>query len=114
MDKIAKYKTIVTALMKEVQSQVPTDINGVEEQFIFDQENGHYLYFGVGWQKNNYIYSSYIHIDVKMNVRVWLQHDGTDWIIADRLVERGIPAHDIVIGFQPPQARPLMAEFAAM
>ena len=49
-----------------------------------------------------------------MNGRVWLQHDGTDWIIADRLVERGIPAHDIVIGFQPPQARPLMAEFAAM
>ena len=114
MDKVAKYKTIVTALMKEVQSQVPTDINGVEEQFIFDQENGHYLYFGVGWQKNNYIYSSYIHIDVKASGRVWLQHDGTDWIIADRLVERGIPAHDIVIGFQPPQARPLMAEFAAM
>ena len=114
MDKVKKYKEIVTSLMKEVQSQVPSEINGVEEQFIFDQDNGHYLYFGVGWQKNNWIYTSYIHIDVKNNGRVWLQHDGTDWIIADRLVERGIPSHDIVIGFQSPQARPLMAGFAVM
>ena len=114
MDKVKKYKEIVTALMKDVQAEVPTEIDGVEEQFIFDQENGHYLYFGVGWQKNNWIYTSYIHIDVKANGRVWLQHDGTDWIIADRLVERGIPSKDIVIGFQPPQARPLMKDFAAM
>lgn len=114
MDKVTKYKEIVTSLMKEVQSQVPAQINGVEEQFIFDQENGHYLYFGVGWQKNNWVYTSYIHIDIKPNGRVWLQHDGTDWIIADMLVERGIPSHDIVIGFQPPQARALMTEFAAM
>ena len=67
-----------------------------------------------GWQKNNCVYTSYIHIDVKANGRVWLQHDGTDWIIADRLVERGISSKDIVIGFQPPQARSLMTEFALM
>ena len=112
MDKIMAYKKIVTDLIKEIQAQVPTQINGVEEQFIFDQENGHFLYFGVGWQKNNWVYSSYIHIDVKQTGRVWIQHDGTDFIIADRLVERGIPSKDIVIGFQPLQARTLMAEFA--
>ena len=114
MDKVKKYKKIVTALMKEIQAQVPKEINGVEEQFIFDQDNGHYLYFGVGWQKNNWIYTSYIHIDVKANAHVWIQHDGTDWIIADRLVERGIPSKDIVIGFQPPKARVLMPEFAVV
>lgn len=112
MDKVKKYKKIVTALMKEIQAQVPKEINGVEEQFIFDQENGHYLYYGVGWQNNNWIYSSYLHIDVKPNGRVWIQHDGTDWIIADRLLDRGIPQKDMVIGFQPPYARELMPEFA--
>jgi hypothetical protein len=113
MDKIEKYKKIVVDMMKEIQSQVPAEINGVEEQFIFDNENGHYLHFGVGWQNNNWVYSSYIHIDIKANGHVWIQHDGTDLIIADRLTERGIPQKDIVIGFQPPHARGYMPEFAA-
>jgi XisI protein len=112
MDKIKKYKQIVTDLMQEIQSHVPKQIRGVEEQFIFDQDNGHFIHFGVGWQNDNWVYASYIHIDVKPTGRVWVQHDGTDLIIADRLVERGIPSKDIVIGFQPPQARSLMTEFA--
>lgn len=40
MDNVKKYKKIVTALMKEVQAQVPSEINGVEEQFIFDRPPG--------------------------------------------------------------------------
>jgi hypothetical protein len=105
MDKIIAYKKIVTDLIKEIQARVPTEINGVEEQFIFDQENGHFLYFGVGWQKNNWVYSSYIHIDVKQTGRVWIQHDGTDRPVADALLEAGVPKEDIVLGFHPEYVR---------
>ena len=44
-------------------------------------------------------------MDVKSDGRVWIQHDGTDLKIADRLVSEGIDKKDIVIGFHPPHAR---------
>ena len=44
--------------------------------------------------------------------RVWLQHDGTDLRIAERLVENGISKSDIVIGFQPPHVREDMLDYA--
>ncbi|MBI1930362.1 XisI protein [Candidatus Poribacteria bacterium] len=37
--------------------------------------------------------------------KVWLQHDSTDAVIAQQLVELGIPQEDIVIGFQPEHRR---------
>ena len=57
-------------------------------------------------------YATFIHIDVRPNGRVWLQHDGTDLRIANQLIERGIPKNDIVIGFQPPYVRDMMQDFA--
>ena len=37
--------------------------------------------------------------------KVWLQHDSTDAEIAKTLVEMGIPANHIVLGFQPEHYR---------
>ena len=87
---------------------------GVENQLITDDEHGHYLYFGVGWENKgkDWFYATFIHIDVRPNGRVWLQHDGTDLRIANQLIERGIPKNDIVIGFQPPYVRDMMQDFA--
>jgi uncharacterized iron-regulated membrane protein len=39
-----------------------------------------------------------IHIDIK-DGKIWLQYNGTETPIAERLVEMGVPAHDIVFGF---------------
>ena len=45
-----------------------------------------------------------IHIDLR-GEKVWLQHDSTDADIANTLVEMGIPAEHIVLGFQPEHYR---------
>ncbi len=115
MDKIEKYKKIVRKIVEEVVAMSPEIEDGIENQLITDDEHGHYLYFGVGWETgtNNWFYATFIHIDVKPNGRVWLQHDGTDLRIANRLTERGIPKSDIVIGFQPPYVRESMEDFAS-
>jgi XisI protein len=39
-----------------------------------------------------------INIDIK-DGKIWLQYNGTETPIAERLVEMGVPAHDIVLGF---------------
>lgn len=115
MDKIEKYKKIVRKIVEEVVAMSPEIEDGIENQLITDDEHGHYLYFGVGWETdtNNWFYATFIHIDVKPNGRVWLQHDGTDLRIANQLIERGIPKNDIVIGFQPPYVRESMEDFAS-
>jgi hypothetical protein len=86
----------------------------VEIQKITDDTNGHYLLYSVGWQGSDWVYGSFVHIDVRDNGRIWLQHDGTDLNIADELVARGIPKSNIVVGFQPPYVRPLMDGFATV
>ena len=113
MDKVIQYKQVVRGLIEYVFSLCPTTSDGVEIQRIVDDADGHYLLYSVGWQGADWVYGSFVHIDVKKNGRVWLQHDGTDLRIADELAERGIPKSDIVIGFQAPHNRLLMEEFAA-
>ncbi|MBS9772038.1 MAG: XisI protein [Trichodesmium erythraeum GBRTRLIN201] len=37
--------------------------------------------------------------------KIWVQHDGTEDAIADQLVEKGVPAEDIVLAYHPPLLR---------
>lgn len=112
MDKVTEYKKIVRQLVEEVVALSPDSEGDIENQLITDDEHGHYLYFGVGWKGKKWFYATFIHIDVKPNGRVWLQHDGTDLRIALLLTEKGIPKSDIVFGYQSPAARELMDGYA--
>jgi len=114
MEKVKQYKQIARRIVEEVAAMSPEIENGIDNQLITDDEHGHYLYFGVGWSGHNtgYIYASFIHIDVKPDAKVWLQHDGTDLRIADRLEKYGIPKSDIVIGFQAPAVRKYLEGYA--
>jgi XisI protein len=112
MDKVKQYKKIVRALVEEIVALSPDEEDGVENQLITDDEHGHYLYFGVGWENNsqNWFYATFVHVDVKPNGQVWLQHDGTDLKVGETLVKRGVMGQDMVIGFQPPFARPPLVQ----
>jgi len=39
--------------------------------------------------------------------KIWLQYNGTEIDIAQKLVDRGVPKTDIVLGFQAPHRRSL-------
>ena len=70
------------------------------------------LYFN-GWHEDyDRTYGCFLHVDVKPDGKVWLQYDGTDLIVAELLLEKGIPKEDIVLGFQAPYKRPHIAGFA--
>lgn len=90
---------------------IPSE-EGIDNQSILDMEGGHFLLFSVGWSGHHWIYSAFVHIDVRPGGKVWLQHDGTDLRIAEELVQRGIPKSDIILGFQPPHARQLIEGYA--
>jgi hypothetical protein len=111
MDKVKTYKKIVQDLIREIDAMIPKT-QGVDNQIIIDNERGHYLLYSVGWEKQEWVYGSYVHLDIKPDGKVWLQHDGTSLKIAEELQRRGVIKNDLVIGFKSPVTRANMEGYA--
>lgn len=112
MDKIGNFKKIARAFLLEIAAIIPSNPVGAETQIITDDEHGHYILFGVGWENDKWFYATFLHIDVKETGRVWIQHNGTSLKVGDMLEERGIPKSEIVFGYQSPTMRKMMDGFA--
>ncbi len=46
-----------------------------------------------------------MHLDIK-DGKIWIQHNMTEVDLGQELVNRGVPAEDIILGLQPPYKRP--------
>ena len=97
------YRQIIRDVMREYAQYRPAS-GDIELETVFDAESDHYELLAVGWRGKQRVHGCVIHADIRDD-KVWLQHDSTDAAIADQLVERGIPAEDIVLGFQPEHIR---------
>lgn len=86
-------------------SQYKPAYGDVEVQTIFDRENHHYQLMTVGWNNDQRIRGCLIHIDIKADGKIWIQHDGTEEGIANELVEMGVPNEDIVLAYHAPYKR---------
>ena len=103
MDKITNYQNIIENLLSEIgswKSQFPE----IETQLLFDRERNHYQILNAGWRDLERTYGISIHIDIKDD-KIWIQRNATDLLIAEMLVEKGIPKEDIVLAFHPPYKR---------
>lgn len=104
MADITEYRQIVQDLIAEIQNYSGSDSNGIEEEIVFDRERDRYLLIDVGWNQKEYVYGTIIHIDIK-DEKIWIQRNNTEINLADRLVERGVPKENIVIGLHSPFMR---------
>lgn len=111
MDKLTHHKAIVESLIREIADMTPSDKQS-ETQTIIDNERGHYVLFSVGWSNELREYVPFVHLDVRDDAKIHIQHDGTDLKIAMLLVEQGIQKSDIVLAFQSPFRRTLIPDFA--
>ena len=107
MDKLIQYKKAVRELAEEVAAlgQLPND--AIETQVVTDDEHGHYLLYFSGWKGYERTYGCFFHVDVRPDGKVWLQYDGTDLLLAEKIMEKGVAKDDLVLGFQAPAKRPL-------
>ncbi|GAA6622331.1 XisI protein [Scytonema sp. NUACC26] len=103
MDKIERYRQIIKQILTE-HAQNSSDPDTVKSQLIFDNENNHYQLAYVGWQGEKRVFGPVMHFDIQ-NEKIWIQYNGTEEIIPERLVELGVPSSDIVIGFYSPFKR---------
>ncbi len=97
-------KEIIRNLANEIASFMPSD-SQFEVIPIFDDNAGHYLLYTLGWQNRYRGYGCFFHLHVKSNGIVYIENDGTNVVIADLLVERGIPQEEIVLAWLAPDMR---------
>ncbi|MEL6940424.1 MAG: XisI protein, partial [Cyanobacteria bacterium J06598_1] len=106
-----RYRQHIQQLLSERAERSRQSSNQVEAQTVFDTTRDHYQLVYVGWKRNGLRdYGCLLHLDIKDN-KIWIQYDGTEGGIANKLVELGVPNQDIVLGFQPLEVRPY-TEFA--
>lgn len=111
MDRVETYRKYIQQLLTERATRSQQYPDQVEAQTVFDTARDRYLLVYVGWQRDGIRdYGSLLHLDIKGG-KIWIQYDGTEGGIADKLVDLSVPKQDIVLGFQPLDVRP-HTEFA--
>ncbi len=103
MDRIERYREIIKQAMRSLAEYIPEE-EGIRTEITLDDANGHYQVLQIGWKDRRRIHGTLFHVDL-INGKVYLEHDGTDLALVDDLLDAGIPKHDIVMGFHPPNQR---------
>ena len=103
MDTLDTFRQIIHNVLSEYV-RLQYAYGEIQNETIFDRQADRYLVMSVGWQRVKRIHGCLIHIDI-INDKVWIQRDGTEDGIADKLVAAGIPKEKIVLGFHTPDAR---------
>lgn len=109
MDTRMNYAKIVKKLLQEYATYY--SVAGENPlRPLFDDTNQSFLLIDTNWVGSEYVHHTPIHVDI-INNKIWIQYDDTEEGLATDLLEAGIPAQDIVLGFRPPELR-VHTEFA--
>jgi len=99
-----KYSEIIKKILQEY-AHLFTEDSEHPLRTVFDDTNQIYLVLDSKWYGREYIHHTPIHVDI-INDKVWVQYDDTEEGVATDLLEAGVPAQRIVLGFRPPELRP--------
>lgn len=102
MEKLTLYKKYAEEIIREVHDRLSGD-DSIIIQLIEDEQRGHFLIFNNGWRDSQHrIYGCVAHLEVKSEGKIWLHQDKTDLVIGQMLLDREIPASEIVLGLKHP------------
>jgi hypothetical protein len=103
MDTLTGYREEIKRIFQEHAQHKPS-YGDIEVELILDDACDHYELSYIGWDGYRRIHGSVLHVDIR-DGKIWVQHDGTEEGIANRLMEVGIPPEQIVLAFQHPNKR---------
>jgi len=104
-NRLEQWRTIVERVLSEYAA-IPYSYSEVKKETVFDRTQDRYLILVLGWEGHRYEHGCTVHVEI-IGDQVWIQRDGTEDGIALELENAGIPKEHIVLGFKPPEVRPL-------
>ncbi len=113
MDKIKKYQDLIISLLEEYASVKPANLEQQEYQVIADTQRNHFQLVSLGRDNNRYFHYVLLHLDIKVDGKIWLQLNRTDWDITQSLMENSVSKNEIVLGTLSERMRALSGFAAA-
>lgn len=105
MDKLTEYPKLIKRILTEyVELSNRRPQPDIETFLITDEQNGHYMWMNLGWQKGYRITGMTVYVRIR-NGKFWIEEDWTEDGIATDLVRAGVPKEDIVLAFHEPGMR---------
>lgn len=98
-----QYRQYVQNILK-YHSSLDPKIVGMETYMAFDTVDDHYQVVSVGWEGSQRLYGCLIHVDIKED-KIWIQYDGTEYSVTQKLIDLGVPSPSIVVAYHAPSAR---------
>ena len=102
MDTLEHYRHVIINIIIEY-SKFSYAYGEIDRQAVFDTNNDHYLLMAVGWDQGR-VHGCVIHVDI-IDGKFWIQRDGTEYGIAQELLDAGVPKEHIVAAFKSPKIR---------
>ncbi len=108
MDKLDRYRNLIEGKLSEIVALFKGAVSTkqLRDQVVFDRQRDNYLIVQEGWDGSRRLHSIVVHIEI-INGKIVIQEDWTEHGIARDLEAAGVPKSEIVLGFQPPEVRPL-------
>ncbi len=91
-------------------AKVPYSQSDVRLLTIFDRDQDRYVLMLDGWEGVRRVHGCLVHVDL-IDGKFWIHRDGTEYSIAQELLDAGVPKHRIVLAFRSLEKRRL-TEFA--
>ncbi|MDY7015114.1 MAG: XisI protein [Cyanobacteriota bacterium] len=103
---VEQYRQYIQDILSERARRASRRENAreYEVQTVFDTQQDRYQLLYVGWIGSKRYFGCILYVNIKGS-KIWIQHDGTEEGLANRLVERGVPKQDIVLAFHEPEVR---------
>jgi hypothetical protein len=103
MDALGSDSEIIERTLCEL-ARIYESSDGVRTIMAFDRDHGQFLLLGDGWRRYDRVYGVWAHIELR-DGEFWVQEDGTEVGIANKLVDAGVPPERIVLAFNAPAIR---------
>ncbi len=98
MDKTIKYQHAILELFKEYD-KFWGHSGGLQNRIIADTQQNAFVMIAFGWQnEESYTHLLCFHIEI-INGKVWVRENNTEALIVNELIEKGVAAEDIILGF---------------
>lgn len=104
MDTRSRYRDVIKNVLQSHADYRATLPDGYTSWSIFDDERGQYLVLDMGWNGDQYLHTTPIHVSL-IGDKVWVQYDDTEEGVATDLIVEGVSKEDIVLDFRHPKVR---------
>jgi len=99
----SEYPQIIRSII-DWHANLKPSVGDIETEVIIDEQAGHFALHHSGWANGYRIHGAVIHIDIRNN-KIWIQHDGTEYGVANELISAGVQKEKIVLAFHSPEMR---------